>query len=135
MWGLGEGFGEIDAGDLGGDGMVDPAFLDERNEQGAGLFGDSKTKRMKGLGVGLCLDSGGGGEDEDVAGGVGGTGGSGTGIDDSDDGDGAGCGSYLVDGKGGCGIAGDDEEIGTPIEQELRAGGGVTGDGGLDLDP
>ncbi len=61
-----EGFGEVDASDLAGDGMVDPALFDEGDEQGAGFFGGGDAEAGEGLGVGVGLDGGGGGEDEDL---------------------------------------------------------------------
>ena len=36
--GFGEGFGEVDAEDFVGDGVVDPAFFDQRDEEWAGFF-------------------------------------------------------------------------------------------------
>ena len=67
--GFGESFGEIDAGDFGGDGVVGPAFFDQRNEQRAGFFRAFKSKGMKRLRVGAGVDRSGGGEHENVAGG------------------------------------------------------------------
>ena len=68
--GFGEGFEEVDAedfeGDGGVDGVVDPAFFDQRDEEGAGFFGGSEAEGGEGLGVGVGLDGGGGGQDEDV---------------------------------------------------------------------
>ena len=67
MWrGFGEGFGEIDFQDFVGDGVVDPAFFDERDEEGAGFFGGFEAEGVEGVGVGVGLDGGCGGEDEDV---------------------------------------------------------------------
>ena len=40
----GEGFGEVDAEDFAGDGVIDPAFFDERDEQGAGFFGGAEAE-------------------------------------------------------------------------------------------
>ena len=51
--GFGEGFVEIDAEDFGGDVVVDPAFFDQRDEQGAGLFGGREAEGVEGLGVGV----------------------------------------------------------------------------------
>ena len=63
--GFGEGFVEVDAEDFGGDGVVDPALFDQRDEEGAGLFGGGEAEGVEGVGVGVGLDGGGGGEDED----------------------------------------------------------------------
>ncbi len=64
--GFGQGFEEVDAEDFGGDGMVDPAFFYEGDEEGAGLFGGGEAEGVEGCKVGVRLDGGGGGEDEDV---------------------------------------------------------------------
>ena len=48
--GSGEGFGEVDAEDFVGDGVVGPAFFDERDEQGAGLFGGFEAEGVAGRG-------------------------------------------------------------------------------------
>ena len=48
---LGEGFEEIDVQHLERDGDLrgidEPAFFDERDEEGAGLFGGSETERVE----------------------------------------------------------------------------------------
>ncbi len=64
--GFGEGFEEVDAEDFGGDGVVDPAFFYQRDEEGTGFFGGGQAQGGEGLEVGVGLDGGGGGEDEDV---------------------------------------------------------------------
>ena len=68
-WGFGEGLGEVDAEDFGGDGVVNPAFFYERDEEGAGFFVSGDAFLGEGVGVGVGLDGGGGGEDEDRGGG------------------------------------------------------------------
>ncbi len=65
--GGGEQFVEIDADDLGGDGVAGPAFFDEGDEQGAGLFKRAKAAGLAGSGVGVALHGGVGGDDEHVA--------------------------------------------------------------------
>ena len=55
-------------------------------------------------------------------------GGLGSGFDDADDGDGEGV-LDVVEGEGGGGVAGDDEELGALLVEELCAGDGVAGDG------
>ncbi len=70
---LGEGFGEVDAGDIAGDGVVDPALFDQGDEEGAGLFDGVEAKVLEGVEVGVGLDGGGGGEDEDGGPGGGGS--------------------------------------------------------------
>ncbi len=60
---------KIDAGDLFGDGMVDPALFDERDEQGAGLLEGAQAVGGAGAGVGVALHGGFGGEDEHAVGG------------------------------------------------------------------
>ena len=62
----GEGFGEVDAEDFVGDGVVDPALFDEGDEEGAGFFVGFEAEGVEGVGVGVGLDGGGGGEDEDL---------------------------------------------------------------------
>ncbi len=62
----GEGFGEVEAEDLAGDGVVGPALFDERHEQGAGHFRGVEAERGAGVAVGVGLHGGGGGEHEDV---------------------------------------------------------------------
>ena len=64
--GFGEGFEEVDAEDFGGDGVVDPAFFYQWDEEGAGFFGGGEAEGGEGLVVGVGLDCGCGGEDEDV---------------------------------------------------------------------
>jgi hypothetical protein len=65
------GFGaelvEIDADDFG-DGMVGPAFLDQRNEQRAGFLKGAQALGAAGGGVGVALHGGVGGDDQHVAG-------------------------------------------------------------------
>ena len=39
-----QGFGEVDLQDVVGDGMVSPAFFDERDEKGAGFFAGLETE-------------------------------------------------------------------------------------------
>ena len=58
----------------------------------------------------------------------GGEGGFGSGLDDADDRDGEGL-LDVFEGQGGGGVAGDDEEVGSLIVEELCAGDGVAGDG------
>jgi hypothetical protein len=65
--GLGEGFGEVDSEDLVGDGVVDPAFFDEGDEEGAGFFEGLEVEGVEGAGVRVGLDGGGGGEDQDLS--------------------------------------------------------------------
>ena len=146
---LGEGFGEVDADDLAGDGVVDPALFDQRDEEGAALFDGADAEVGEGGGVGVGLDGGGGGEDEDLRGGGGREAGVGrveliddplvavddvggllgAGLDDAEDGDGVGGGADVVEGEGGSGVAGDDEETGALLEEEAGARDGVAGDG------
>ena len=64
--GFGESFLQVDLEDFVGDGVVDPAFFDERDEEGAGFFGGLEAERGEGVRVGVGLDGGGGGQDEDV---------------------------------------------------------------------
>ena len=66
--GFGQSFGEIDAKDFGCDGMVDPAFFYQGDEEGAGFFSCGQAQRPEGLEVGVRLDRGCGGEDQDVCG-------------------------------------------------------------------
>ena len=67
-----EGFGEVDLKNFVGDGMVDPAFFDQGDQERAGFFVSCEAECVEGLGVGVGLDCSGGGEDEDVVcGGVG----------------------------------------------------------------
>ena len=69
--GFGEGFGEVDAEDFVGDGVVGPAFFDEGDEEGAGFFVGFEVEGFEGSGVGVGLDCRGGGEDEDLGGDLG----------------------------------------------------------------
>jgi hypothetical protein len=39
----------------------------------------------------------------------------------------------VFQGQGGCGVAGDDEQVGALLVKELRAGDGVAGDGFVGL--
>ncbi len=61
---MGECFGQVDFEDFVGDGVVDPAFFDKGNEEGAGFFGGFEVEGVEGVGVGVGLDGGGGGEDQ-----------------------------------------------------------------------
>ncbi len=128
-----EGFGEVEAEDLAGDGVVGPALFDERHEQGAGHFRGVEAERGAGVAVGVGLHGGGGGEHEDVfASGVrgGGAGGLGTGFYDADDGHGDG-GADFRQGEGGGGVAGDHEQFSAAGDEVERGFNGVAGDGGL----
>jgi hypothetical protein len=126
---FGESFVEVDLEDFVGDGVVDPAFFDERDEQGAGLLGGVEAEGGEGTGVGVGLDGGGGGEYEGAAGGRrGGEGGFGSGLDDADDRDGQGLLELGQRERGG-GVAGDDEEVGSLRVEELCTLDGVAGDG------
>jgi hypothetical protein len=64
--GGGEGFGEVDLEDFVGDGVVDPAFFDQRDEEGTGFFVGFEAEGFEGVGVGARLDCGSGGQDEDL---------------------------------------------------------------------
>ena len=44
--------------------MVDPAFFDKGDEEGAGFFVSFESERVQGVGVGAGLNGGGCGEDE-----------------------------------------------------------------------
>jgi hypothetical protein len=68
----GQGFGEVDFQDFVGDGVVDPALFDQRDQEGAGFFVGLEAKGVKSVGVGAGLDGGGGGQDKDVVRGFGG---------------------------------------------------------------
>lgn len=61
---FGEGFGEVNAEDFGGDGVVGPAFFDQGDEEWAGFFGGGEAEGIEGFGVGVGLGGGGGGQDE-----------------------------------------------------------------------
>ena len=65
---FGQGFLQVDFEDLVGDGVVDPAFFYEGDEEGAGLFGGLEAEGGEGVGVGVGLDGGGCGQDEDMGG-------------------------------------------------------------------
>ena len=131
--GFGAEFVEIDFDDFGGDGVVGPAFFDEGDEQGAGLLNGAEAEGLAGGEIGVALDGGVGGDDQDVAGFGGGAGGGGAGLDDAEDGNGD-CVLNGVEGEGAGGVAGDDEELGALLaDQELRALGGVAGDGAAGL--
>jgi len=58
---FGESFGEVDAEDLVGDRVIDPALFDEGDEEGAGFFAGFEAEGVEGSGVGVRLDGGGGG--------------------------------------------------------------------------
>src|SRR5271154_5488635 len=60
-----QSFGEVDAHDFGGDGMGDPTFFDQRDEERAGFFVGGEADGGAGSGVGAGLDGGDGGEDEE----------------------------------------------------------------------
>ena len=66
--GLGVEFVEIDADDFGGDGMVGPAFLNERNQKRTGFLEGAQALGAAGCSVGVALYRGVGCDDEDVAG-------------------------------------------------------------------
>ena len=57
---------QVDFQDFVGHGVIDPAFFDERDEEGAGFFVGFEVEGVEGVGVGVGLDGGGGGEDEDL---------------------------------------------------------------------
>ena len=61
--GFGEGFGQVDTEDIVGDGVVDPAFFDQGDEEGAGFFVGFEVEGVESPGVGVGLDGGCGGED------------------------------------------------------------------------
>ena len=64
--GFGQRFGQVDFEDFVGDRVIDPAFFNQRDEEGAGLFVGSEAESVEGTGVGVGLDGGCGSEDEDV---------------------------------------------------------------------
>ena len=66
--GFGEGFLQVDFQDFVGDGVVDPAFFDERDEQGAGFFVGFEVEGGESSFVGVGFDGGLGCEDEDCGG-------------------------------------------------------------------
>ena len=142
MGSFSEGFGEVDAGDLGGDGVIGPALFDEGDEEGAGFFCGGEAEGSKGGGVGAGGDGGGGGQDEDggVGDGVGGVGreaGLSTslrfGRDDNSFRIGEGSEVLNVgggEGEGGFGAGGDDAEGGfgaggDDADDRRRGGGGL----------
>jgi hypothetical protein len=63
---LGECFEEVDAEDFGSDRVVCPILFDERDEEGAGLFGSTESEGIQGAGISAGLGGGGGSENEDV---------------------------------------------------------------------
>lgn len=126
--GLMEELREIDAEDLAGDGVVDPAFFNEWNEQGAGLLNGAEISFGTGGGVSVAFDGGGGGDDHDIAGAGVGLGGVGSCFDDAEDGHGDG-GADIVECERRSGVAGDDEEFGALVEEEFGGGDSVAGDG------
>jgi hypothetical protein len=62
----GQGFGQVNAQDFVGDGVVGPALFYQRDEEGAGFLVGFKAEGVECVGVGVGLDGGGGGEDQDV---------------------------------------------------------------------
>ena len=126
----GEGFGEVDAEDFASDGVIDPAFFNQRDEEGAGLFGGVEAMEVAEVAVGVGLDGGGCGEDESLGLRVVAAGGLDDGLDDADDGDGD-CVDDLGHGEGCGGVAGDDQALGTVVLEEAGAFDGVAGDGEL----
>ena len=52
--------------DFVGDGVVDPAFFYQGDQEWAGFFVRCKAEGVEGVGVGVGLDGGGGCEDEDL---------------------------------------------------------------------
>ena len=60
-------FVEVDADDLGGDGVAGPSFFNEGDEQRAGLLKRAQALGLAGGGVGVALDGGIGGDDEHVS--------------------------------------------------------------------
>ena len=127
--GFGQGFEKVDAEDFGGDGVVDPTFFYQGDEEGAGFLGCGQAEGGQGVEVGVGLDGRRGGQDENVGRGVFECGGLGSGLDYAEDRDGSGGGFDLGESEGGGGVAGDDEDVGTLIEEEAGAGDGVAGDG------
>jgi hypothetical protein len=128
--GLIERFGQVDASDFGGDGMGNPAFLDEGDEERAGFFDDAEVVDCTGVGVGVAFDGGRGAEDENVAGDGSGISGSGSSFDDPEDRD-AGCVANFVQCESGGRVAGDDEKFSALLLEKLSGGDGVACDGAL----
>lgn len=125
---LGEQLRKIDAQDFAGDGVVDPTFFDERDEQWAGFFDGVEAAFGAGGGVGVAFDGGGGGDDHDVSGVGVGFGGVGAGFNDAEYGNWGG-GADVVEGERGGGVACDDKVLRALIEEEFCGGDGVAGDG------
>ena len=97
-------------------------------------FSRARSPRaLAGGGVGVALDGGVGGDDQHVAGAGGGAGGVCARLDDAQHRDGH---RVLngVESQGAGGVAGDDQELrALLVDQELRALGGVAGDGAAGL--
>ena len=125
-----EGFAKVDAEDFAGDGVVDPAFFDERDEEWAGLLGGVEAAGLAVGAIGVGLDRGCRGEDEGICGGVVLVGHLDDGVDYAGDRNGDG-GGDLGQGEGGGGVAGDDEVAGTLLVEELCALYCISCDGGL----
>lgn len=84
--GLIEQFGEVDVEDFAGDGVVDPAFFDKRDEQRAGFLNGAKLAFAAGGQVGVAFHRGGSGDDHDIAGAGMGLSSIGAGFNDSENG-------------------------------------------------
>ena len=111
-----------------------PAFFDEGDEQRAGFLKGAQAVGLAGGGVGVALHGGVGGDDQHVAGFRRVVRGLGAGLDDTEHGNGRHGLLDGVEGEGAGGVAGDDEEVGALFfDQELRALGGVAGDGAAGL--
>jgi len=111
-------------------GVIEPALLNEGNEEGGGAGVDLEVGTAEGevVLVGVAFDGAFGADDADALAVGGGEGGGDAGFEDAEDGDAEG-GAEGVEGVGGGGVAGDDDGFDALVDQELGVFEGEAADG------
>jgi hypothetical protein len=111
-------------------GVIEPALLDEGDEEGGGAGVDLEVGTAEGevVLVGVALDGAFGADDADALAVGRGEGGGDAGFEDAEDGDAEG-GAEGVEGVGGGGVAGDDDGFDALVDQELGVFEGEAADG------
>jgi hypothetical protein len=111
-------------------GVIEPALLDEGDEEGSGAGVDLEVGSAEGevVLVGVAFDGAFGADDADALAVGGGEGGGDAGFEDAEDGDAEG-GAEGVESVGGGGVAGDDDGFDALVDQELGVFEGEAADG------
>ena len=122
---IGKGLTQINTGDLLGDGVLDPSLFDQRNQQRASLLPRIEAPSLKSFPVSVAADGGLGPDNNDFLILADGSGGLGAGLHHAHDRH-MGCGRDAVEGKCGCGVAGDHQQLGSLSFEVVGSFDGIT---------